>query len=83
MTQYVPFDRASPDPSPRPGVGQLFFSRKCGCNAIETGLRVLADKPLHPRQFVDTSVTPWKLFWRSQETWKVVPAPTLPEIGRA
>ena len=45
-----------PDPSSRPGVerGALLFSKRCALNAIETGMRVLGDGPVAPRELFDT-----------------------------
>lgn len=59
----TPFDASSPDCSPRVGA-KLLFSTRCGCNAIESGLRVLVGRSLHPRRFLNLSRN--AIVWREQ-----------------
>lgn len=74
--RFIPFNRTSPDPTWR-GRGiypySLLFSQRCGLNAVETGSRVLADRPLHPRALFEARTE--QVVWVSQETCREVEAP--------
>lgn len=71
--RLIPFDRTGPDPTHRPEAHSLLFSERCGTNAIETGLRILADRPLYPRKLFDARTE--RCIWVSQETCRQVEPP--------
>ena len=75
MRRLLSFDHGVPDPSPRSGTDRetMSFSDRCAFNAIETGARVLAGAPLHPKQLLDRRTN--ELVWASQETGWTVDAP--------
>ena len=75
MRRLLCFDHTVPDPSPRfdTDFETMHFSHRCALNAIETGARVLAGTPLHPKQLLDRRTN--ELVWASQETGWTVEAP--------